>query len=63
MRWSLPPESGDQKAALVVLGHGGEDIISSGDKVSDDAVRQRFVTSYDAKHENHDERRQQGGHW
>ena len=42
--------SGDQKAALVVLGHGGEDIISSGDKVSDDAVRQRFVTSYDAKH-------------
>ncbi len=43
--------SGDQKAALVVLGHGGEDIISSGDKVSDDAVRQRFVTSYDAKHE------------
>jgi hypothetical protein len=42
--------SGDQKAALVVLGHGGEDIISSGDKVSDDAVRQRFVNSYDAKH-------------
>ena len=40
----------DQKAALVVLGHGGEDIISSGDKVSDDAARQRFVTSYDAKH-------------
>ncbi len=38
------------KAALVVLGHGGEDIISSGDKVSDDAARQRFVTSYDAKH-------------
>ncbi|MFY9692537.1 MAG: DUF2950 domain-containing protein [Xanthobacteraceae bacterium] len=42
--------SGDQKAALTVLGHGGEDIISSGDKVSDDAVRARFVTSYDAKH-------------
>ncbi|MFZ3357870.1 MAG: DUF2950 domain-containing protein [Xanthobacteraceae bacterium] len=40
----------DQKAALVVLGHGGEDIISSGDKVSDDAARERFVTSYDAKH-------------
>ena len=37
--------SGDQKAALVVLGRGGEDIISSGDKVSDDAVRERFVTS------------------
>jgi hypothetical protein len=42
--------SGDQKAALVVLGRDGEDIISSGDKVSDDAVRERFVKSYDAKH-------------
>ncbi|HXW19371.1 MAG TPA: DUF2950 domain-containing protein [Roseiarcus sp.] len=44
-------KSGDEKAALVVLGQGGEDIISSGDKVSDDAVRARFVSSYDAKHE------------
>jgi hypothetical protein len=43
--------SGDQKAALVVLGRGGEDIISSGDKVSDDAVRARFVASYDTKHQ------------
>jgi hypothetical protein len=43
--------SGDQKAALVVLGKSGEDIISSGDKVSDDAVRARFVASYDAKHQ------------
>jgi len=42
--------SGDQKAALAVLGRGGEDIISSGDKVSDEAVRKRFVDSYDAKH-------------
>jgi Protein of unknown function (DUF2950) len=40
----------DQKAALVVLGRDGEDIISSGDKISDNAVRQRFVTSYEAKH-------------
>jgi hypothetical protein len=44
-------KSGDMKAALAVLGRDGEDIISSGDKVSDDAVRQRFVTSYDAKHQ------------
>jgi Protein of unknown function (DUF2950) len=44
-------KSGDQNAALVVLGRGGEDIISSGDKVSDDAVRARFVASYDAKHQ------------
>lgn len=43
--------SGDQKAALAVLGRDGADIISSGDKVSDDAVRQRFVASYDAKHQ------------
>jgi hypothetical protein len=43
--------SGDQKAAMVVLGKGGEDIISSGDKVSDDAVRARFVASYDDKHQ------------
>jgi hypothetical protein len=43
--------SGDEKAALVVLGQDGADIISSGDKVSDDAVRQRFVASYDKKHQ------------
>ena len=42
--------SGDQKAALVVLGRGGEDIVSSGDKVADEAVRKRFLDSYDAKH-------------
>ena len=41
----------DPKAALAVLGRDGEDIISSGDKVSDDAVRQRFVASYEAKHQ------------
>jgi len=44
-------KSGDEKAALVVLGQDGQDIISSGDKVSDDAVRARFVASYDAKHQ------------
>jgi Protein of unknown function (DUF2950) len=44
-------KTGDEKAALVVLGKDGEDIISSGDKVSDDAVRQRFVASFDTKHQ------------
>ena len=44
-------KSGGEKAGLVVLGPGSGDIISSGDKVSDDAVRARFVNSYDAKHE------------
>jgi hypothetical protein len=43
--------SGDMKGALEVLGKDGEDIISSGDKVSDDAVRARFVASYDKKHQ------------
>ena len=43
--------SGDEKAGLVVLGPSGGDIISSGDKVSDDRVRARFVSAYDAKHE------------
>jgi Protein of unknown function (DUF2950) len=43
--------SGDMKAALDVLGKDGEDIISSGDKVSDDAVRARFVASFDKKHQ------------
>src|SRR5262245_32321682 len=37
--------NGDQKAAVVVLGRDGEDIIASGDKVADDTVRQRFVAS------------------
>jgi hypothetical protein len=44
-------KSGDMKAALQVLGRDGEDIISSGDQVSDEAVRARFVASYDAKHQ------------
>ena len=41
----------DEQAALAVFGKAGEDIISSGDKVSDDAIRKRFVESYDAKHQ------------
>jgi Protein of unknown function (DUF2950) len=41
----------DQKAELVVLGPDGEDIISSGDQVSDTAIRERFLKSYDAKHQ------------
>jgi len=44
-------KSGDPKAILAVLGPDGEDIISSGDKVADEKARQRFVESYDAKHQ------------
>ena len=32
----------DEKALLVVFGRGGEDIVSSGDKVADDAIRESF---------------------
>jgi hypothetical protein len=44
-------KSGDEKAALVVLGPSGADVVSSGDKVSDDDARARFISSYDAKHQ------------
>jgi DUF2950 family protein len=43
--------SGDQKALLFVLGPDGDDIISSGDKVADEAAREGFLESYDAKHQ------------
>lgn len=41
----------DEKATLAVFGKDGEDIISSGDKVADEAIRKRFVEAYDAKHQ------------
>jgi Protein of unknown function (DUF2950) len=44
-------KSGDPRAALVIFGPGGGDIVSSGDKVSDDALRAKFLNWYDAKHE------------
>ena len=43
--------SGEQKALLFVLGPASEDIVSSGDKVDDEAALKRFVESYDAKHQ------------
>jgi hypothetical protein len=43
-------KAGDQKAMVKVLGRGGADIASSGDPVADAATRQRFVSTYDAKH-------------
>jgi Protein of unknown function (DUF2950) len=44
-------KSGDARAAYVIFGPGGEDIVSSGDKVSDDALRAKFLDWYDAKHQ------------
>ena len=43
--------NGDINAALNVLGRGGKEIVSSGDKVADEAARARFVAAYDAKHQ------------
>jgi Protein of unknown function (DUF2950) len=44
-------KSNDIKSALQVFGRDGEEIMSSGDKVADERARQRFVASYDAKHQ------------
>jgi hypothetical protein len=43
-------KSGDKKEMLKVFGADGEDIISSGDEVSDASYREKFSTAYDAKH-------------
>jgi Protein of unknown function (DUF2950) len=43
-------KSDDVKGILAVLGQGGQDIASSGDKVADAALLDRFVATYDAKH-------------
>jgi hypothetical protein len=36
---------------VAVLGRDGVDIVSSGDKVADEASRQKFLAAYDAKHQ------------
>jgi hypothetical protein len=43
-------KSGNKQDILKVLGADGEDIISSGDDVADADARNKFVSSYDAKH-------------
>jgi hypothetical protein len=43
-------KSGVKKDMLKVFGPNGEDIISSGDEVSDASYREKFTTAYDAKH-------------
>lgn len=39
------------KGVVAVLGADGVDIVSSGDKVADEAMRQKFLAAYDANHE------------
>jgi hypothetical protein len=43
--------SGDTKAIVRLLGPQGKAIVSSGDPVADKNTREKFVATYDAKHE------------
>src|ERR1700745_1150182 len=43
-------KTGVKEEMLKVFGPDGEDIISSGDEVSDASYREKFTTAYDAKH-------------
>jgi len=40
-------KAGDTKELLVILGPAGKEVISSGDKVADEAERERFVNDYE----------------
>jgi len=42
--------SGDRKTVLTILGPGSQELVSSGDPVADDNVKQEFLTAYDAQH-------------
>jgi hypothetical protein len=41
----------DVKSLVTILGPGGQDIISSGDAVADVATREKFVATYESKHQ------------
>jgi hypothetical protein len=43
-------KTGVKRAMLKVLGNDAEDIVESGDDVADAAIRQRFLSAYDAGH-------------
>jgi DUF2950 family protein len=43
--------TGDRRSVLAVLGRDGVDIVTSGDEVADEAMRQRFLAAYEAKHQ------------
>jgi Protein of unknown function (DUF2950) len=42
--------SGDRKTVLTILGPGSQELVSSGDPVADDNVKQEFLAAYDAQH-------------
>jgi hypothetical protein len=39
------------KGVVAVLGRDGLDIVSSGDKIADESMRQKFLAAYDARHQ------------
>jgi hypothetical protein len=39
------------KGVIAVLGRDGLDIVSSGDKVADESMRQKFLAAFDARHQ------------
>ena len=39
------------KGVMSMLGKEGADIVSSGDRVADEAIREKFLAAYDAKHQ------------
>jgi hypothetical protein len=39
------------KGVVAVLGADGADIVSSGDKIADETMREKFLAAYDAKHQ------------
>ncbi|MGC2011572.1 MAG: DUF2950 domain-containing protein [Pseudolabrys sp.] len=42
--------SDDRRTVVSILGPGSQELISSGDPVADDNIKQEFLTAYDAQH-------------
>src|SRR5215470_4078954 len=42
--------SGDRKTVLTILGPGSQELVSSGDPVADDNIKQEFLAAYDIQH-------------
>jgi Protein of unknown function (DUF2950) len=41
---------GDRKTVLTILGPGSQELVSSGDPVADDNIKQEFLAAYDIQH-------------
>jgi hypothetical protein len=42
--------SGDRRTVLSILGPGSQELVSSGDPVADDNIKQEFLAAYDGQH-------------